>query len=189
MVRVQACGYEKALQTSEGSMADLGAIAGMMTALRGVSDLGRAALELRDAEMMRNAIIKMQGAILDAQQTALSAREAQAELLEQISSMKAELQRVGDWEKEAARYRLTDYGSGTYAYALVPEAANGEPDHRLCPNCFNLKKKSILQFQFQTADSRQKYQCLSCSAEYNFGVARRIEYAPARTRKTSWMED
>jgi hypothetical protein len=77
------------------------------------------------------------------------------------------------WEAEKKRYVLTDFGGGTFAYALKNEAANGEPMHRLCPNCYNQGHKSILHFEFVTAVGQEKYLCPNCKTELSFGYRHR----------------
>jgi hypothetical protein len=65
------------------------------------------------------------------------------------------------WETEKKRYQLTDYGRGTFAYALKPDAADGEPPHRVCANCYQHGQKSILQFS-HSSDTRDHFECAAC---------------------------
>jgi len=42
-----------------------------------------------------------------------------------------EVASIETWNVEKGRYKLTDYGGGTFAYALKPEEAQDEPPHRI----------------------------------------------------------
>jgi hypothetical protein len=53
--------------------------------------------------------------------------------------------RMKDWATERERYALKRYYPGSFAFALKPEMAAGEPSHRLCANCYENGQKSILQ--------------------------------------------
>src|SRR5215204_1331481 len=89
------------------------------------------------------------------------------------------------WEAEKKQYKLTDYGGGTFAYELKPEAAEGEPLHLIYAACFQKGQKSILQFDFRTASGQEKYQCPACKTFFEFGV----RHPPPRRRPKggSWM--
>gem|GEM_PF-5315355 len=46
------------------------------------------------------------------------------------------------------RYRLNDFGGGTFARELKDdEVTEDEPKHLACPHCLEMKRKSILQCQ------------------------------------------
>lgn len=72
------------------------------------------------------------------------------------------------WEAEKQRYKLTDFGGGTFAYLLKPEAASGEPPHRICAHCYQRDEKSILQFVHRS-DGQDYYKCPKCGDQV-FGV-------------------
>jgi hypothetical protein len=56
---------------------------------------------------------------------------------------------------------LTDFGGGTFAYLLKPGAANGEPTHRICAQCYQKGQKSILHFLHRSS-GQDYYKCQSC---------------------------
>ena len=51
------------------------------------------------------------------------------------------------WEQEAARYTLQEVFGGVFVYVLDPAHAANQPHHRLCPQCYEDSKKSILQWR------------------------------------------
>jgi DNA-directed RNA polymerase subunit M/transcription elongation factor TFIIS len=144
-------------------------------------DIARGLKDIDDAARRNAAVLELQVKILAAQSD-------QAVLVERLGALEKELARLKDWETEKARYQLTDFGENTFAYSLKPEAALGEPPHRLCPTCYDLKRqKSVLQFRGRDAFKRDIYQCPACRHEYAFGVRQqwaggRSDYNPRRGR-------
>src|SRR5579864_1037972 len=74
-----------------------------------------------------------------------------------IDDLEKEVAGFENWETEKQRYQLTDFGGNSFAYSLKPQAANGEPSHRICPNCYERGQKAILQFKFRAATGRDKW--------------------------------
>jgi hypothetical protein len=115
-------------------------------------------------------VIELQGVILAAQSSALAAQSDQLALLEDIRGLKQKMADLEAWAAEKKRYKLTDYGGGTFAYALKPDAAEGEPAHRVCADCYQKGHKSILQFIMTTVNRQERHICPSCKTEFNFGM-------------------
>ena len=79
------------------------------------------------------------------------------------------------WETEKQRYKLKDFGENTFAYELKPEAANDEPEHLICPQCYQTGRKSILQFEGRHDLSKlAMYRCYSCRTQLHLGIRRSI---------------
>jgi Zn finger protein HypA/HybF involved in hydrogenase expression len=89
--------------------------------------------------------IALQGHLLEAQQAIFAAQAMQVDQSRRIAELEAEISRLQSWEAEKARYELKQFTSGALAYVLRADAANGEPDHQLCPHCFQNGAKSFLQ--------------------------------------------
>jgi DNA-directed RNA polymerase subunit M/transcription elongation factor TFIIS len=122
---------------------------------------------------LNDAVINLQERILAAQAATTSSRERIRELEETVAAF-------NDWKQIADRYTLKDYGQSTYAYELKADQAKEEPQHRLCPVCFEARKRSILQFQFVDASKRDFYKCLSCAAEFRFGFYQQVSQTGGR---------
>lgn len=127
-------------------------------------------MSLRDTAQVQSKVIELQQAILNAQSGALDAKTEQGDLLDRLRKAEAELAALQSWDEERSRYSLRDYGNQTFAYELIPAKAHeGEPSHRLCPRCFEARKKSILQFQYENFGVKY-FRCLECSSEVPLGV-------------------
>jgi hypothetical protein len=100
-------------------------------------------------------------------------------LLEEIRALKEKMAKLEAWEAEQKRYQLTDFGGGTFAYVLKPDAANGEPPHQLCATCFNKGQKTILQFSHDNY-----FDCRVCKDRNRLGPARQLQ---VRTSKSDYF--
>lgn len=143
----------------------------VMDVLKGFKDIG-------DANT-RNAVA------VELQEKILAAYQAQMALAEQIGNLEKEVAQFKNWEAEKERYILTDYGSGTFAYALKPDKADGEPAHRICANCYTQGHKSLLQFRHLTHDKKESMRCYRCGSDVLLGSAKKLP--PMEPSGGSWM--
>lgn len=145
------------------------AIAGL-SIFKTLLDTAKGLKDINDAAVRNTVAIELQEKIL-------TAREQQAASLERISELEKEVTRFEAWEAEKQWYQLTDFGGGTFAYALKPEAGNGEPAHRICAACYQKGHKSILQNGGGRASGREAWNCPACKHEFFLG-----HYQPYRGR-------
>jgi hypothetical protein len=75
-------------------MVDVGAIAGMLSAIKSARDLSKAVLDIRDEAMIRESIIALQGKLLDAQESAFDANDERKQLLDKIEALETEIKRL-----------------------------------------------------------------------------------------------
>src|ERR1043165_4290532 len=126
-------------------MVDMTAIAGVAGSLNSAGQILKALLGMNIDHEVRAKVAELQGEIISAQSAALSSLAERAALLSRVEELEAEIRAGRSWEAEASRYELQQFPAGPQAYALIPEKANGEPIHKLCPACFQKRKKSIMQ--------------------------------------------
>jgi hypothetical protein len=130
--------------------AGLGALKTAFDIARGIRDL--------DDTTKRNA------AVIDLQQTILTAQQAQSALLEEMDSLKKENATMKEWRAEKDNYQLTSIGDVVFVYKLKP-SIDSEPAHPLCPNCFADGKKSILQKHETHVGRWTVLACSRCGSE------------------------
>ncbi|WP_207588959.1 hypothetical protein [Rhizobium sp. ZX09] len=150
-------------------MVDLTLVSGIATTLKTAMDIAKTTKEISDMSTVKGKVIEMQDLILTAQSSAMAAQTQLYEILQENAELKRKVSAVDDWKSTASRYSLKDYGGGTFAYELKADATDGEPTHRLCPACFEVGKKSILQHQGTTASQQQLFKCIPCDHEYRLG--------------------
>jgi ribosomal protein S27AE len=74
----------------------MSAIAGMMSALKGATDIATAMKDLRDATMVQNKVIELQAKILEAQAGAFAANEERVALLDKVRTLEREIAKLRD---------------------------------------------------------------------------------------------
>lgn len=158
---------------------DIGSIASLASSLKTAGDITKAMIDLRDTQAVQAKVIDLNREIMSAQNSALAAYADQATLLEKIRSLESRVADLEAWEREKDRYKLKDFGCSTFAYALKPGMENGEPFHRICANCYQQRRKSILQSHGHYS-GREKVTCDGCKAETYLGCEQ-----PWRDRPTS----
>jgi hypothetical protein len=167
------------------AVVDLALVSGLVGTLKTAMDIGQTVKEINDLSQVRNKVIEMQGHILNAQSSAMTAQTQLFEVLHENSELKKKVSAAEEWKTTADRYRLVDFGAGTFAYELKEEAAHGEPIHRLCPVCFGKQSRSYLQYQGVTASHQDFFKCLPCGQDYFFGAKHRINEPRVNRRPAS----
>lgn len=129
--------------------------------LKSASEAAKALIELRDTAKIGQATIELQGKIAAAQQLALAAQQEQAALISQIDDLKKQVVQFEDWEREKQRYEMETLPPGIHMYRLKAGMENGEPPHKICADCYNNRKKSLLHVKSQFKGVTH-WQCNSC---------------------------
>lgn len=138
-------------------------ISAALSSLKAARDIAKAMLDLKVGSEVQLKVIELQSLILAAQEQAMEAQE-------RMRSLEAEMQRIRNWESESERYELRSLGEGKLAYRLRDDKADGEPQHWICPNCFQDQQKSILQRE--DWDTYSSYRCQRCNNEIHVSNGR-----------------
>jgi Zn finger protein HypA/HybF involved in hydrogenase expression len=114
--------------------------------------------------------IGLQEHILGAQEALAAAREASTADAARIRQLEQQIVQLKDWEGEKLLYGLKAVAGGAFAYVLKAGIENGEPSHWLCTNCFENRRKSILQKMPGSVAQTQlriptQYECPACKAK------------------------
>jgi hypothetical protein len=158
-------------------MVDISSIQAAIGGLQAAGNIAKAAIDLRDANLLQNKVIELNRIIIAAQSSAIDAKAEQFDLLERIRSLEAELRGVKEWDAEKQRYKLTSFVPGAVAYVLKRSEANGEPGHALCANCYQKGFKSMLQSNGSGALYEHAYRCPACKFEIKTRGHETPEYA------------
>jgi hypothetical protein len=126
-------------------------------ALKSAFDIARGIKDMDDAA-------KRNAAVIDLQQTILTAQQAQAALLEEMDRLKKENAELKEWEVGKNDYQLIKLGNETFVYTMKL-SNSGDPAHHLCPNCFTDRKKSSLQKSVTHVGRWTVYTCNRCGLE------------------------
>lgn len=147
-------------------MVDMVFIVTVANTLKVAGDLTKAAIDLRDAQLLRGKVIELQSVILSAQSSAISAQQDQFALVEQVRSLEKEVADLKAWDAKAEEYYLKQIDVGALAYVRKPEVRGSEPVTLLCVNCFEQKRRSFLQARGRSTDREHEILgCPHCKAE------------------------
>lgn len=126
-------------------MSDMTAIAQALNSFNALKNIAHALIGLRDAQALQAKIIEFNGQLIDAQTKIFAVNEERSTLIERVAALENQVTDLEAWEAEKQRYELKAIAGGSYAYALKEEAQGAEPSHKICANCYQRDKKSILQ--------------------------------------------
>ncbi|WP_271894264.1 hypothetical protein [Candidatus Phyllobacterium onerii] len=120
-------------------------------ALKDAFEIAKGIKDINDKVAQNNAVMALQGKILEAQAATLSSADRERALEEKMTDLKRRLSLYEDWDEMAANYVLMDYGGNTYAYEFVvdPSETSNAP-HRACPNCFGQRKNPFCNSRYAT---------------------------------------
>jgi len=113
--------------------------------LKAAGELGAFMLKIKVDSTVADKVRESQTAISTAQIAMLEVNLKYLELLNEANDLKKRLIEMEDWKTEAAKYTLKDIDSGIFVYAANPDQQSPAPLHWLCANCYDSKRKSILQ--------------------------------------------
>jgi hypothetical protein len=147
-------------------MADLLAIAQGLNALKATTDIIKTMVGLRDAAQILEKTVELNQKILTVQTALADAQAEQTTMVQTVRELEEEIARLNAWEAEKQRYELRDLGdpSGSFVYAVKPEAKGHEPFHCICANCYERRKKSIIQRTGERDLGRRVWKCPECNS-------------------------
>jgi hypothetical protein len=132
-----------------------GVISGF-SAFTGLVGMARGMKDMNDSVVRNEAVFAMTEKLLDAQQE-------YAALAQKVGELEAKLAAYETWEREKERYELKEHGSrGALAYALKEGVQPSEPAHSICPDCYQSRKKSILQNERFATGAAEALICKVC---------------------------
>ena len=136
-----------------------------LSGLKAAKDMLQALHGVQSAVAINDVKFALQGYLLEAQQGLFAAQEAQSAAAKRIAELEQQIVQLKDWESEKQRYELKDTGQGSLAYALKEVVEGGEPEHWLCPACYQQGKKSILKHEHLTAGRVETLNCHPCGMD------------------------
>ncbi|WP_241065483.1 hypothetical protein [Achromobacter insuavis] len=153
---------------------DLSLVTGAVGALRTALDIGKAAVEIRDANKLNEVVIRMNEQLLNAQQSLFAHNAELLNLQQEHFKATQELRELNEALSERRRYTLFELGTGKFVYRAagrpVLDERDGEiisePEHYICQPCFDgpAKAKIILRGSY-AADlgrPREIWHCPHC---------------------------
>ena len=148
-----------------------------LSGLKAAKDMIQALHGIQSAVAINDVKFALQGHLLEAQQGLFAAQEAQSAAAKRITELEQQIVQLKDWEGEKQRYELKDTGQGSLAYALKEVVEGGEPEHWLCPACYQQGKKSIMKHETIPEGRARTLVCHPCGLDI---VTRGVRAEPKR---------
>jgi len=104
--------------------------------------------------------------IIELRNLILSLQSEYSTLLDVKDQLEKKLMEYEDWDKTESQYQLKEITPGIRVYSPKEDSGLSDSDHWLCPNCFNDRKKSILQLDEDNDVFGQYYICPKCKNRF-----------------------
>lgn len=145
-------------------MIDMGSISAAVTSLKAAGDVAKGLIGLHTMAEVQSKAIELNQMIIDAQHQIFAPNAAQTALVERVRELEKEIASMEAWDGQKDRYQMCIPFSGTTVYALKKSMSNGEPPHYICANCYESRKRSILQ-NSKDKEGWTLFLCPGCRAE------------------------
>ncbi len=154
---------------------------GAIGATKSALEVAKTMLDLRDAA-------KLNAVKFELNRLLLEAIEAQTALVSEKRELEERIRQLEAWSIQEERYQLTEVGSGTFAYVIKSDAQGADPPHMACANCFEQKRRSIIQRRGGMSGGHAMFICTSCQSQ----IAVRVDDPPRQPIRRippggSWM--
>jgi predicted RNA-binding Zn-ribbon protein involved in translation (DUF1610 family) len=135
-----------------------------VASVKALNDILKAALDLHTFNQVVATLSKVNGDLMNAQAAALKSQDEQAQLAKRVRELEDQLAATTRWETESQHYKLRALVPDVFVYEYVTTSPDTEPPHFVCPNCFQLRVRSILQLTSTWAGGK-RYTCPRCNTE------------------------
>lgn len=154
-------------------------ISAAIQSVKAVSELAKAAGSITNHNELMAAVADVNSKLMEATAVALASQERHSELLNRVAQLERELADLHARHRQAERYLLHKFPTGSLAYRLKDEHESLEPAHYLCAKCVDEGGHTKLQ---PWANRRLK--CFTCDTVIQ------VEPDPPpqpRRSKTNWQ--
>lgn len=114
-----------------------------------------------DKVEISNQLAEIYDKIIAAQSQTLSLLSENVKLVQEKNDLNKKVVESENWQKTETEYELTEICPKRFIYVSKKSAESTQPEHWLCPNCWQQKKKSILQGKLE-----RQYMCPACKFEF-----------------------
>ena len=139
-------------------------IFGSPSAFKAMFDMAKALKDIDNATTRNRAVIELQEQIL-------SAQHSQSALIERVRELEEQVANFEKWEAEKEKYHLVEIRTGAVAFSLKDQTNPPSAPHYLCANCFEDRRKSILQETLRFPGRAHVLECHRCGSDiYRIGA-------------------
>lgn len=140
------------------SIAEVSAI---VTGIKATIEVAKGLKSSYDAHTITQAQSEILERLLAIQMDALALQEKHSTLINEKDELAKKLVQFEQWEKTESEYELQEIERGKFVYSSKNSQQSKKPTHWLCTQCWEDRKKSILQASHHT-ESEAEYICPRC---------------------------
>lgn len=148
------------------AIADIATIlTAVATSIKTACDITKSMSSASQTVAERNkAVSETLGILISVQSDVVAVRSDYYEMLKTKDILEKRIAEFEQWGKTEGQYRLTEVHRGVFVYVPKNPDEIGQPAHWLCANCWQEKKKSILQAEYHHSEAAA-YTCQRCKAK------------------------
>jgi hypothetical protein len=171
--------YYDGFEEREGKMVE---IASVFASAKIAYDIAKGINSLNSDVEIKQAVSKVLETLLSVQSDALTKQQELSLFIKEKDNLEKKLMEFENWEKTASQYKLVSMGIGNLVYVTNDVSQSTVPKHYICPNCYEKRKRSILQ---PTRDDDYWFntKCLEHDCNFSLSVKRRDEYDAIRSSR------
>lgn len=137
----------------------------VITGIKGTIDIVKGLKSSYDDHAIVQAQTQIREQLLTILSDAIALQEKHSALINEKDELKKKLMEYEQWENTVSEYELKEVVPGKFVYTYKKSQQSTTPMHWLCPNCWNDRKKSILQVIHRT-EREASHKCPRC----DFGI-------------------
>jgi hypothetical protein len=137
--------------------------------VKGTLDVAKGLKSAYDQHTIVQAQSEIIEKLLALQMDALSLQEKHSALIHEKEELEKKVLEAQKWSETESQYELKQVVPGKIVRSYKKPSESTDPPHWLCPNCWEDKKKSVLQGHLNMGDAWD-FSCLRC--RFTVGVGR-----------------
>ncbi len=139
----------------------------LMTNIKAAMDIANVLKSSYDTHTITKAQSEILDRLLAVHANAAILYEKYSAVCNENEGLTKKLMEFEQWKETESEYELKEIVRGTRVYSLKKNQQSTELSHWLCPNCWNDRKKYILQAEFDNGEEA-KYYCPKCRFSFHF---------------------
>lgn len=142
-------------------------VSAIVTSIKAAIEITKGLKSSYDAHTITQAQSEILERLLAIQMDALALQEKHSALINEKDELTKKLVLFEQWEKTESEYELKEITPGKFVYSSKNSQQSKIPMHWLCTQCWDDRKKSILQAILHDVNEAQ-YICPRCKFKINF---------------------
>jgi hypothetical protein len=142
-------------------------ISAALSSIKIASEMAKGILSLNKDVAVNEKAAKLLSVIISLQHNIMSLQSEYGELLKSKDNLENKLKEYETWKVTESQYKLEEISHGVFVRVPNNSHPYPEPKHWLCTNCWQDKKKSILQLRWKMKNGIDAYECPRCKSVIN----------------------